>query len=125
MARLYVLGFILLLLSGIVGGAYYYYTDTQSRIATLTKKNLALELAAQECTDTLDQVQQNYSEIRRNLTALQAELNKSETYRSELQDKLRRHDLTRLTLEKPGLIERRVNDATKKIFEDLESDTSQ
>jgi len=124
-ARLYVLGFILLLLSGIVGGAYYYYTDTQSRIATLTKKNLALELAAQECTDTLDQVQQNYSEIRRNLTALQAELNKSETYRSELQDKLRRHDLTRLTLEKPGLIERRVNDATKKIFEDLESDTSQ
>ena len=45
-------------------------------------------------------------------------------YGDELSKKLREHDLTRLTLRKPGLIEKRVNDATKKVFEELESSTA-
>ena len=41
-----------------------------------------------------------------------------------LAKKLREHDLTMLTLRKPGLIERRVNSATQKILTDLESSTA-
>ena len=48
----------------------------------------------------------------------------AEKYGDELSKKLREHDLTRLTLRKPGLIEKRVNDATQKVFEDLESSTA-
>ena len=43
---------------------------------------------------------------------------------NNLAKKLREHDLTMLTLRKPGLIERRVNSATDKILKDLESSTA-
>ena len=40
---------------------------------------------------------------------------------SELIEKLQKHDLTRLSLKKPGLIEKRINDGTKELFESFES----
>ena len=55
---------------------------------------------------------------------LQVKLKASEAYGDELGKKLRKHNLTLLTLKKPGLIEKRVNDATQKIFETIESDTA-
>lgn len=123
-ARLYLFLFIATLLSGLVGGAYYYYTDTQKKIAALSEENIILKLSTEQCTETLERVRANFSDVQRNVNELQRRLNTSENYKSQLQDKLQRHDLTNLTLKKPGLIERRINDATKQIFESLESDTA-
>jgi len=47
-------------------------------------------------------------------------LQEATAYKDELISKLQRHDLSRLSLRKPGLIEKRINDGTSQVFDDLE-----
>ena len=55
---------------------------------------------------------------------LNNKLKKAEEYKDELTKKLNEHNLTKLSTAKPGLIEKRVNDATTKIFKELEDITA-
>jgi hypothetical protein len=48
----------------------------------------------------------------------------AEEYQDTLIRKFRRHDLTALTLQKPGMVEKRVNNAVVKLGKDLEEYTS-
>lgn len=57
-------------------------------------------------------------------TELQKKLQESEVYKDNLISKLQKHDLAALSLKKPGLIEKRINDATKKVFDEIEADTA-
>ena len=75
----------------------------------------------QETINKLEEDNQAYEVANKEL---QLKYREAEKYGDELSKKLREHDLTRLTLRKPGLIEKRVNDATKKVFEELESSTA-
>jgi hypothetical protein len=52
-------------------------------------------------------------------------LRESETYKDELIGKLRKHNLTKLAEQNPGLIETRINDATQKLFNDFEQITTE
>jgi hypothetical protein len=38
-------------------------------------------------------------------------------------DIFKRHNMNKLAIAKPGLIEKRVNDGTKKVFETIEEDS--
>ena len=40
-------------------------------------------------------------------------------------DIFRRHNLNQLAAAKPGLIEKRVNDGTKKVFDSIENDSKE
>merc|ERR1711991_978223 len=55
---------------------------------------------------------------------LSKDLRKSEAYGDELRDTLNKHNLTHLANKKPGLIEKRMQNATDKLWDDLESVTS-
>jgi len=103
-------------------GTYYWLTE--KRLTVLTENNAKLSIAAKTNQDTIDQLQSNNEASQAAISELNTKLKVSEAYGDELARKLRKHDLTMLTLKKPGLIERRVNSATKKIFEELEADTS-
>ena len=46
MIKIYMLLLVLGLIGGVGYGAYYYYTDTQARIAILTENSAKLEQAA-------------------------------------------------------------------------------
>jgi len=114
---------LMFLLSGMVGGAWFYYTDTQERLATLRDNNAKLMMVAETNQETINSLQRDYELAQENMLALQERAKEAEKYQDELAAKLRRHDLTRLTLQKPGLIEKRVNNATDKIFSELEIDS--
>ena len=101
-----------------------YYRLTEKRLATLTENNAKLTIAARTNQDTIDKLTKDYEQQQELNEELNVKLQASEAYGDALAKKLREHDLTMLTLKKPGLIERRVNSATKKIFEELESDTA-
>ena len=103
-------------------GTYYWLTE--KRLTILTENNAKLSIAAKTNQDTIDQLKENNEASQAAISELNTKLKASEAYGDELAKKLRKHDLTMLTLKKPGLIERRVNSATKKIFEELEADTS-
>ena len=114
---------ILLLIGSMGGGALWYYKDTQSTIATLRDNNSKLMIAAETNQETINSMARDYALAQKNMLALQERAKEAEQYQDELSAKLRRHDLTALTLQKPGLIEKRVNNATAKIFDELETDS--
>ena len=98
------------------GGVFYYYNDTQERLATLRDNNAKLMIAAETNQETINNLQRDYQIAQENAMKLAERAREAEAYQDELAAKLRRHDLTALTLQKPGLFEYRVNNATAKIF---------
>ena len=109
------------LVGGVVYGGYYYYKDTQSRIQTLTENNAKI-MAAKETQDntinTLIADREKFDELNKEL---QSDLDKANSYENTLIDKLRKHDLAKLSMKKPGLVEKKINNGTKKLFRSLES----
>ena len=101
-----------------------YYLLTEKRLATLTENNAKLTIAARTNQDTIDKLTQDYEQQQELNSELKVKLTAAEAYGDELAKKFREHDLTMLTMRKPGLIERRVNSATQKILDDLESSTA-
>jgi len=117
-----------LALFGVLGGVFYggysYYKDTQARISQLTANNATLKAANQTNEATISELRENV-ELQAALTQdLQKNLQKAEKYQDKLISQLRKHDLTKLSLKKPGLIETRINNGTKKLFDSIESDTA-
>lgn len=103
-------------------GTYYWFSS--KKIERLTENNAKLSVVAKTNEETINRLNEDNQSFQRANDELQVKLKASEAYGDELGKKLRKHNLTLLTLKKPGLIEKRVNDATKKIFETLESDTA-
>jgi hypothetical protein len=113
---------------GIVGavlfGAWYEYRDMQQRIATLRENNAKLETVAKANAEALEEVTAFANQMEASNLELQANLQKAEAYKDDLLSKFQKHNLTKLSLRKPGLIEGRINNATKKVFDDIESLTA-
>ena len=109
------------LVGGVVYGGYYYYKDTQSRIQTLTENNSKLEVATQQQEQTINTLIEDREKFDKLNKELQVKLDKANDYKNTLIDKLRKHDLANLSLKKPGLVEKKINNGTKKLFRSLES----
>jgi len=124
MLKIYMLIIVVGLLGGVVYGAYAYYQDTQQRIATLQQNNAKLETVAKTNEMTINSLQESQEKFATLNKDLQMKLDKAEEYGDDLRKKLHKHDLTRLSIKKPGLIEKRINDGTKKLFERIESLTA-
>ena len=120
MLKIYILIAVIGLVGGVVYGGYYYYKDTQSRIQTLTENSARLEAVTKEQDNTINVLvkdQQKFEELN---IELQSKLDKANEYKDVLIGKLRKHDLAKLSMQKPGLIEKRINNGTNKLFKSLE-----
>jgi len=120
MFKVYLFIIIVGTLSAVGYGAYYEYKDMQSRIETLRENNTKLKIVAEDNQRAMEEAQAFAEEMTARNQELQSNLQKAEAYKDELQGKLQRHDLSRLSLLKPGLIEKRINDATKKLWNEME-----
>ena len=105
-------------------GAYFYYTTTQAKLEQYAVAEAQYISAIKNHENTINRLEDSITENTATFNELTRQLNVSEEYQDSLHELLQKHDLTRLTIAKPGLIERRMNDATKKIYEDMESDTT-
>jgi len=124
MIRLYAIIFVIALLGGTAYAAKYYYDTTQATIAQLRENNAKLEVANEENQQTITKIQENNIALNKLTDQLNADLRKAEKYGDELRNTLNKHDMTHLANKKPGLIEKRMQDATDKLWDDLESVTS-
>ena len=115
---------MLILVLGLIGGvgygAYYYYTDTQARIAILTENSAKLEQAASSQKQTIDTLIADAAKFQELNRELNTKLEAANNYKNTLIDKLRKHDLAKLSLKRPGMVEKRINNGTKKLFKSLE-----
>jgi len=121
MLKIYILIVVVGLVGGVVYGGYYYYKDTQSRIQTLTENNSKLEIATQQQEQTINTLVEDAKKFAELNNELQIKLDKANQYKDVLIDKLRKHDLANLSMKKPGLVEKRINNGTKKLFRSLEN----
>ena len=115
---------IVLLFSSMLGGGYFYYKDSQSTIATLRDNNAKLSMVAETNQATIAQLQKDAEEAMIRMEELAVRAKEAERYQDELISKFRRHNLTALALQKPGMIEKRVNNAVTKLSKELEEYTS-
>ena len=124
MIKIYFLIVVLGLVGGVVYGGFYYYKDTQARIAILTENSAKLEQAANTQKQTIDTLVEDAEKYRELNKDLNIKLEAANEYKNKLIGKLRKHDLAKLSLQKPGLVEKKINNGTKKLFESLEKLTS-
>ena len=120
MLKIYILLIVLGLLGGVGYGAYYYYKDTQARIAILTENSAKLEQATSTQKQTIDTLVADAKKYQALNKELNIKLTAAHNYKNTLIDKLRKHNLAKLSLKKPGLVEKKINRGTKKLFESFE-----
>ena len=109
-----------LLLAGLVGVAYFYYTDTQNKLREAAEENAAYQAktASQEVTIKqlnediargnliLAELQEDFQAFRRDYNALEKKFNK-------VSKNFGTRDIGKLAERKPDLIARVINNATK------------
>ena len=121
MIKLYLLIVVVGLVGGVVYGGYYYYKDTQSRIQTLTENNakvMAAKAAQDQTINTLIADREKFDKLNKEL---HVKLEKANEYKDTLINKLRKHDLAKLSMQKPGLVEKKINRGTENLFRSLEN----
>ena len=100
-------------------GSYFLYNQYEA----VKAENMALTFAVEEQKKTIEVIKENFEKQGKalnNLTARNAEI---EGEMTRYLDIFKRHNLNKLAIAKPGLIEKRVNDGTKKVFETIEEDS--
>ena len=124
------------LLAVVGAGAYGYHTleigKRETTIAQLERNNtilaenaLRLETALETETTSRELAENN---LKVQLEAVGKLTEKNTKMQAEMDDYLsifKRHDLTRLARAKPGLVEPRINNGTKKVFEQIEKDSEE
>ena len=116
---------IFLLILG--AGGYFVYDRIQAlreNIQILKTNAEVMNNSLKESNETIVQMQRNAEAIEQQISELNTGLREAEKYKDEITEKLQKHNLTRLSAAKPGLIEKRVNEATSKIFKELEEITA-
>ena len=104
-------------------GAYWYYNDTQQRIATLRENNAQLEVAVQTANASVDTLRADVAKMGKLNNQLQQDLQKAEAYGDELRGKLSRMNLVVEALKDAQVLEGKMNGATAKLWRGFMEDT--
>ena len=124
MLRIYVILIILGLLAGVGYGAYFYYNDTQQRIATLRTNNAQLESSNKSLKVKITSMEKNIKkqiELTNNLNKSLEEAKKANTV---IKDLLAQTDLVKNSLQDPKASEARINEKVDSFFKSIESATT-
>lgn len=114
----------LIFLVALIGGGYWYYTSTQAKLALLQETNTILELQAEVNETTIKGLKSAMLFKEKAYNDLAKDKGVAETEKAELIRIFQEHDLKKLSIAKPGLIENIINEGTKDTFSELESLTS-
>jgi len=102
-------------------GGFYLYNENQ----TLTENNIKLEAAVEEQKQTMAIMKEQYEKQGKALMNMSRVNAQIEADKAEYLAIFSRHNLDVLALKKPGLMEKRFNDASEKVMEGLEDDTKE
>lgn len=122
---------IILAVGGTIFAGYTYVENLQAKVATLQDNNAKLKasLAQQELTigaqrEALVKWEDRDKEMQETMKQMAAVQTKATEQMRRLNDVLSKHDLDRLSLAKPRLVENRINRATADVFSVFERITA-
>ena len=124
------------LLAVVGAGAYGYHTleigKRETAIAQLEKNNVVLKENSVRLETALETETASRKQAEKNLKVQLEAVGKLTEANTAMQEEMddylsifKRHDLTKLARVKPGLIEPRINNGTKKVFEQIEKDSEE
>ena len=115
--------YLFLIIMGVLGavgyGGYMYYKDTQQRIMTLKENNAKLEVAEQMANETINTMMEDREKMAELNKELQGKLQSAERYGDQLRNTLQKHNLTHLANKRPSYIEKKMQNATNRLWDCL------
>jgi len=123
MLRIYVILIILGLLAGVGYGAYFYYNDTQQRIATLRTNNANLESSNKSLEVKITAMEKNIKKQIELTNDLNKDLEEAKKANTVIKDLLAQTDLVKNSLADPKASEARINEKVDSFFQSIESAT--
>ena len=123
MLRLYIMIAVFGIIGSAIFGAKYYYDSTQATIQRLSAEKAILDSALEQQTASMNQLQAQMEKQNELNTELQISLQEANAGLNEMRSKFARHDLTRLAIARPGLIQTRINNGTVEVFREIEQNT--
>jgi len=106
------IGLVLVMLAG-AGGGYLYINKLQKDNATLKSNQIKLESAVEDQKLVIEQQAEDFRKIRNTLTKLEEVNKKLEQDKADLNKRLGKHDIGNLAENKPKLVEKIINGASK------------
>jgi len=123
MFKVYAMLIVIAMLGGAGYGAYWYYQDTQQRIAILTENNAKMKVAVQIRENSVKTLQAEAAKTAKLNQELQGKLQEAEQYGDKLRKRLRQLDLVGDAIKDAENLEGRMNSATAKLWRGIEADT--
>ena len=108
------------LLLATVAGSAYWIDRLQDNIGTLKGNQIILETKIQEQNEAIENYLNKQQQTQNQLIALEKEKQEAMRDVNKLRKTFASHDLDELTLEKPELMEGKINKASKRVLEKLE-----
>ncbi len=102
-------------------GCWWLYSENQ----TLTYNNMQLEIAVAEQEEAIKVIKESYEKQGAALNQLASKNAQIEAEMNGYLDIFRRHNLNKLAIAKPGMIETRANEQTQSVFEAIENDSKE
>ena len=124
MLKVYGLLIILGLLTGVGYGAYFYYNDTQQRIATLRSNNAQLESSNKSLEVKITAMEKNIKKQIELTNDLNKSLEEAKKANTVIKDLLAQTDLVKNSLADPKASEARINEKVDSFFKSIESATT-
>ena len=106
------IGLVLVMMAG-AGGGYLYVQKLQKDNATLKSNQIKLESAVEDQKNVIESQAADFKKIRSTLDKLETENAKLKKDKDSLTKRLGKHDIGNLAENKPGLVERIINGASK------------
>lgn len=98
-------------------------TQLQSDVRQYQAQNVALQSAAEINEQTIRSLEENGRQQIEQMFTLTNANQQLQSEKDEYLSIFRRHDLQRLALARPGLIEPRINNGTQEVFRQMEEDS--
>ena len=98
---------------------WYLWGENQ----TLMANNVQLEVAIQQQEEAIATIKESYEKQGESLNALMNKNAQIEAEAARYMDIFKRHNLNKLAIAKPGLLETKVNRGTKDVFDTIENDS--
>ena len=108
---------------GVIGALLLALSFLWIQNSRLSSLNQAFELRDQEQKAAIESLQSDFKVQTEGLLAIQSRNQEIEAEMSRYLDIFKRHNLSKLAAAKPRLIETRVNNGTKDVFDSIEADS--
>ena len=115
----------------LTGGAFKLYVDKSeaekealsAQLRVAADNQVALESSVEQLNDQIVKAEARQQEVYDRVSQLQIDNARSQQEVESIRKKFAKHDMTVLSLRKPGLIEKIINRGTKEVLGDLETIT--